>query len=399
MVGAAPEATVLRVRVLAVSAPDPGHLFPVVAVGAALRSRGHDVAVVTSADWHGDLEAAGLRFEGLPRLEPDRGDADLGWRLWGRAQQLAEPLSQAFRRLGADLVLADTLVSGAGFGAELVGVPWVEVVPHFLWQPSRVLPPIGLGQRPARTAVGRLVERRQRRHQAASVAEGRGQRAAARSALGLPGEGGPALRLVATLPDLEPARPDWPARTFVTGALEWDPPGWSPLALPEGSHPLVVVTDSTAANIEGSLAVEAVAGLAGEQVRLAVTSAVVAGDERHVVAGRGPHGPLLDAAACAVGPGGHGFVTKALARGVPLVLVPHQGDQRETAARAERAGAAITVRPESASAARLRSAVLTVLGDPSFRSAAEAIGVRAAGLGPDRAAALVTRFGTPVRRG
>ncbi|MGH3443067.1 MAG: glycosyltransferase, partial [Nitriliruptorales bacterium] len=348
-------------RVVAVSGTDPGHLIPVVAVAVALRARGHDVSVVTGGDWRADVEASDLAFLELPRLEPDEGDADLGWRLWGRAEQMAGPLATLLRDTHAEAVVTDTLVGSAGFAAELAGIPWVDVVPHFLWEPSRHLPPVGLGQRPARSVVGRLLERQQRRMQAASFAEGSEHRTRVRAALGLTGLGGPVLRLVATLPGLEPPRPDWPRRTFLVGALEWDPPGWTELPLPDGGGPLVVVTDSTAGNVQTSVARAAVAGLAGEQVRtsdgrrgvaaedvrLVVTSGSVEVDEPGVVVGQGPHGPLLDAAACAVGSAGHGFVTKALVRGVPLVLVPLHGDQRETAARVARAGAGVTVPPDA----------------------------------------------------
>lgn len=386
-------------RVVAVAGPDPGHLFPMMAMATALHRRGHDVAVITSREWRDEVEASGLGFDGLPRLGPEGGDEDLAWRMWGRAQQMAHPFAEVLGGRNADLVVADTLVAGAAFGAELAGIPWVELIPHFLWEPSRALPPIGLGQRPARTVVGRLLERQQRRLQAASVAEGRAHRGRVRTALGLSGDGAPAVRLVATLPDLEPPRPDWPRRTFVAGALEWEPPGWSELPVPQGSGPLAVITDSTVPDMKATVVRDAVTGLAGEGIRLVVTSDAALGDTSGIVVGRGPHGPLLDGAACAVGPGGHGFVSKALARGVPLVLVPQQGDQRETAARVERAGAAVTLAPEAVSPERLRRAVGTVLDDPAFRSAAEGIAARAAGLGPRRAAALVDRFATPHASG
>jgi UDP:flavonoid glycosyltransferase YjiC (YdhE family) len=49
---------------------------------------------------------------------------------------------------------------------------------------------------------------------------------------------------------------------------------------------------------------------------------------------------LLAEAALAVGPGGGGFVAKAAAAGVPMVVVPGHGDQREAAARLREAGVA-----------------------------------------------------------
>lgn len=357
--------------------------------------RGHEATVLTAERWHDDLRAEGLGARTLPGVDPHQRDDDLGWRMWGRAGAMAPELADILGVLRPDLVVCDTLTGGGGFAAELVGVPWVEVVPHWLWAPSPAVPPVGLGMAPPRTPVGRLYARHLRRRQRASFEQGRRQREEARRAVGLPHGGGPRRRLLGTLPALELGRPDWPAGTHVVGPLEWEPPSWPDLDPPSGSAPLVLVTDSTASNVQASVADTALAALVDEPIRLVLTTGRRLDAPPRVVVGRGRHGALLDEATCAVGHGGHGFVAKALARGVPLVVVPLQGDQRETAARVERAGAGITVAPEDVSATAIRAAIRRLLRDPSYSRAAERIAAGAAGLGAPRAAQLVEQRLTP----
>lgn len=387
------------VRVAAVSGPDPGHLLPVAAVARAMAARGHEAAVVTSERWHDDLRAEGIVVRTLPGVDRDRRDDDLGWRMWGRAGTMAGELRDVLDELRPDVVVSDTLTGAGGFAAELVGVPWVEVVPHWLWAPSPAVPPVGLGMAPPRTPFGRLYARHLRRQQRASFEQGRRQRAEARRSIGLPPGGGPRRRLLGTLPALELGRPDWPAATHVVGPLEWEPASWPELDPPSGGAPLVLVTDSTASNVQASVADTALAALVDEPVRLVLTTGRQLDAPPRVVVGRGRHGALLDAATCAVGHGGHGFVAKALARGVPLVVVPLQGDQRETAARVHRAGAGITVAPDDVSPATIREAVRRILGDASHARAAGRIAAGARGLGAPRAAQLIERRLAPRTSG
>ncbi len=109
----------------------------------------------------------------------------------------------------------------------------------------------------------------------------------------------------------------------------------------------------------------------------------------NAVVGRGPHGALLDRAAVAVSVGGHGFVAKALARGVPLVVVPYAGDQRETAGRLRHTRAGVWLPRRALTPTTVRLAVGRVLADPRFRRAAARLAAGARGLGPDHAAGVV----------
>jgi UDP:flavonoid glycosyltransferase YjiC (YdhE family) len=173
------------------------------------------------------------------------------------------------------------------------------------------------------------------------------------------------------------------------GPLAVDP-ALAPLEPPAGDAPLVVVTDSTATGVDRSLGAIVLEGLRGQDVRIAVTSAhLTPRRDGPVVVGRGPHLPLLARADVAVGYGGGGFVSKATAAGVPLVVVPLQGDQPEAAARLRDVGVGRTVPPRRANPRRLRRAVLAHLADDGARAAARRLAGEAAQLGPELAARLV----------
>ena len=54
-------------RVLLGAFGDPGHAFPVLALGAELVARGHDVGIETWAKWREPAEAAGMTFSAALR--------------------------------------------------------------------------------------------------------------------------------------------------------------------------------------------------------------------------------------------------------------------------------------------------------------------------------------------
>jgi UDP:flavonoid glycosyltransferase YjiC (YdhE family) len=304
---------------------------------------------------------------------------------------MAPAAAESMRRWGTEAVVADTLTVAGWFGADLLGVPRVELIPHPLQDASPSLPPPGSGLPSPRTAVGRRQYAWLYRLGERSREWGRSAARDARVSLGLPPEGPPALRLVATLPALEPPRPDWPERTVVCGPLEWDP-AVGDLSAPPGSGPLVFLADTSATGRPQTLLEVAARGLAGSGVRVAATRlSPWAGRDLppNVVVGPGRQAPLLDRASAVVCAGGHGMVAKALARGLPLVVVPGPGDQKENAARVARAGAGIALPPRRLTPQRLASAVARVLRDPSYSVAARRMAATADGLGPEYAARLV----------
>jgi UDP:flavonoid glycosyltransferase YjiC (YdhE family) len=376
-------------RIAVVAGPDPGHALPALGVAAALRDRGHELRVLTGAGHDRTAAGLGLVAERLPLLAPSREDDDLSHRLWTRAGQMARPLSDLLRAWEPEVLVVDSLTRAGAFAAQLLDRPWIELVGHHLDDPAPDLPPVGSGRRPARTPWRRADDRRIYRLQRRSLALGDRQAAAVARTLDLRGAAAPVLRLVGTLPRLERPRAHWPPDAHVVGGLAVDPaiPRLEP---PPGDEPLVVVTDSTASGVDRSLGALALRALAHLEVRTVVTSRLLAPrSDLRVVVGQGPHGPLLAGAAVAVGFGGAGFVTKAASAGVPMVVVPLQGDQRETAARLRDSGAGRVVSLRRLSPLSLRWAVLRLLMDPTASLAARRLAREAAVLGPGIAAALV----------
>jgi UDP:flavonoid glycosyltransferase YjiC (YdhE family) len=419
-------------RVAVVAGPDPGHAFPAVALCVRLGAAGHAPVLYTGRRWLDRVRAEGVDAAELPGVVAEQSDPDTdpGYRLHGRAARMAPALVELFGHDRPDVVVADTLTAVGGLAAELAGVPWLELVPHPLHLASVALPPPGSGLAPGRTPLGRGRDALLRRLHARSVALGRGQRAAARASIGLPADDpGPTHRLVATLWPLEPARPDWPPRTDVVGPLHWEP-AQADLPAPPGAGPLVLVSPSTATVGRGGLlpaaltAVERLRAGGAADLRLAGTvltdptsdpaasdpaasdpaasdpaasdpaasdpaasdpaasdpaasdpaaSDPAASDPAEWAAvGAGRQAPLLAAAAVVVAGAGHGMLAKALSAGVPLVLVPGAGDQRDLARRAARLGAAVVIeRPPTAE--RLARAIGRALTDPGLRAAARAI--------------------------
>jgi UDP:flavonoid glycosyltransferase YjiC (YdhE family) len=85
-----------------------------------------------------------------------------------------------------------------------------------------------------------------------------------------------------------------------------------------------------------------------------------------------PHSAVLREAALAITHAGHGVTIKSLAAGVPLVCLPMGRDQLDIAARVVHAGAGVRLE-HTAAPTEIASAVEQVLGEASYREAAERI--------------------------
>lgn len=95
------------------------------------------------------------------------------------------------------------------------------------------------------------------------------------------------------------------------------------------------------------------------------------------VVDRADHGELFPQASLVIGHGGHSTTFRALAHGVPVLVLPMHPmlDQPMVGRSVERAGAGRTL-PKSSSPARLAAAVTELLADEHVRSAAARLGER-----------------------
>jgi len=368
-------------RVAVVAGPDPGHVFPALALCQKFLAAGDDPTLFTGTEWLDTARGAGIAAEELVGLDPtdDDDDADSGEKIHRRGARMAVLNQPGLTVLAPDLIVSDVITTCGGLAAELLGVPWVELSPHPLYRPSKGLPPVGSGLAPGQGLRGKLRDVAFRALSARSVRTGVRQRTAARAEIGLPAaDPGPLRLLIATLPALEVPRPDWPVEAVIVGPLHFEPTS-AVLEVPDGDGPVVVVAPSTATTGTAGLAEVALQALipgvtVPEGSRVVVSR--LGGADVEVPAwatvGLGRQDELLKTADLVVCGGGHGMVSKTLQAGVPMVVVPGGGDQWEIANRLVRQGSAVLIRPLTGEA--LTAAVGEVISSPRFREAARRAG-------------------------
>src|SRR6202046_667974 len=107
----------------------PGHAFPMLALGERLVQRGHQVTFETWARWRDHVVAAGMAFEPAPeyRVFPTAGQPLKPYQAVLRAN---EPTRAAIARREPDLVVHDILTLAPALAAELEGVATATLVPH-----------------------------------------------------------------------------------------------------------------------------------------------------------------------------------------------------------------------------------------------------------------------------
>jgi UDP:flavonoid glycosyltransferase YjiC (YdhE family) len=378
---------------------DPGHAFPVIALGRALRARGHEVVLQTWSRWREHVEEAGMRFEAAPEYHvfPTRERPLKPYEAVVLAARETRPLVAELR---PDAVVADILTLAPALAGELEGVPVATVIPHVDPRGAPGFPPYSIGARLPRTELGRRLWRRAEAVTGEGLERGRRELNETRARLGLPAldhvHGGISreLCLVGTFPQLEYPRA-WPPNTHVVGPLLWEPP-FGDVDMPPGDGPLVLVAPSTSQDRSHALLRAALDGLAGTDVRVLATwnrrpveppVAVPANARLVEWVSYARAMPRCDVVVCH---GGHGTVVRALASGCVVVAVPAAGDMNENAARIDWAGVGVRLPRRFAAARPVRLAVQRALGDPALRERAHELAAwSSAHDGADRAAALV----------
>jgi UDP:flavonoid glycosyltransferase YjiC (YdhE family)/GrpB-like predicted nucleotidyltransferase (UPF0157 family) len=361
---------------------DPGHAFPMLALGARLAASGYEVLFQTWRKWQLDVEAAGMTFTAAPEYQvfPTMERPLRPYEAAARAAAETVPVVEAFRP-GA--CVSDILTIAPALAAEACGVRVATLVPHLHPDAALGHPPWSLGARLPRTALGAAFWRAALRPVRTGLERGRDDYNACRATLGLaprselhPGLSRE-LTMVATLPHLEYPR-EWPAWLRVVGPLMWEPPG-EEIAPPPGDGPVVLVAPSTAQDPDHVLLRAALAGLASEPVRVIATWN-----------GREPVPPISVPANAVLVPwlsyartmphcdvvvshAGHGTVMRALTSGVPVVACPSAGDMAENAARLEWAGLGVRLPRRFVTPAGVRLAVARALATPRLHRRAAAV--------------------------
>jgi MGT family glycosyltransferase len=397
-------------RLLAYTSSTPGHVFPPIGMLLELQRRGHKVHVRTQAIDVERLGALGFDVAAVdPRIEEIEFD---DWRarsqvkamqrilsLYAEYAQLEIPdVRRALDEVGPDAVIMDVQCEGGGYVAAASGLPWAQYCPYPPPFPSVDAPPHGLGLSPARGPLGRARDRFWMALGDRLLAPEVASRNEVRAGLGLPpmsrydDQWREAGRFIAfTAEPYEYPRSDWPPSVRLVGPGTWEPAVDPPEWLASATRPIVLVTASTAYQLDKQLISTALEAFSGEDVTLVATTAAHSPSE--FTAPRNarveqflPHGPIIARAACVVCHGGQGITQKALAGGVPVCVVPFCRDQFDVARRVEVAGAGVRLHHKRLTPQRLRSAMHKTIG---MRAGAQRVAQAFAAAGGSSAAADV----------
>jgi len=389
-------------RILLGAFGDPGHAFPMIALGRSLAARGHDVTLQTWARWRDHVQTEGLSFAPAPeyRVFPSGPEPLDFYEAVVQATLDTVPLVAEIR---PDVVVADILTLAPSLSAELHGVPVATLIPHVHPQVEPNFPIYSLGARLPRTTFGRLLWPRAQWPVLRGLQRGRVELNATRSRLGLPPldhvHGGVSreLALVATFPQLEYPR-SWPPGVHVVGPLMWEPPARD-VEPPPGEDPLVLIAPSTAQDPDHRLLLASLRGLADAPVRVLATwnrrlppRPLPVPPNARVVdwVSYSRTMPLCDVVVCHAG---HGTLVRALSSGCSVVACPSVGDMNENAARLDWAGAGVRLPRRFVTPRTVSLAVERALTDPSIGSRAREIAAWGAAHDAGEAAArLVERL-------
>ncbi|HEX3512180.1 MAG TPA: nucleotide disphospho-sugar-binding domain-containing protein, partial [Solirubrobacteraceae bacterium] len=351
---------------------DPGHAFPMLALGERLAKRGHQVFFETWDRWREHVEAAGMSFVAAPEYPvfPTHERPLLPYQAVVRATVETRPAVATAR---PDVLVHDILTLAPALAGELEAVPVATLVPHVYPVGVPGLPPYAFGARLPRTSLGRRSWSMLDPLLQAGLRRGRDELNETRGRLGLPPvarlHGGLSERLVlvGTFPQLEYPRA-WPPHVQVVGPLLWEPP-YRDVQPPPGEGPLVLVAPTTAQDPQHRLLRAAVAGLGDEPVRVLATWNRRALDRPLPVPANArlvewlSYSRTMPRCALVVCHAGHGTLVRALASGTPVLAVPQAGDMAENAARADWAHVGVRLPWRLLSPAALRLAVRRALAE------------------------------------
>jgi MGT family glycosyltransferase len=422
-------------RLLFTCWPYDGHVVGPLAIAAAARERGHEVAIYTGERARAGVERRGFEYFPFRRLDEERADRNMikletrdqgrgpgalqllrtfrDWLVETIPDQVADiqPLIDEWR---PDVVMSDMSMWGP-----LVILWEATPIPVAGYQtlmgpliPGPEAPPWGLGMAPPRTRRDRAIQ-----HAISSTSEffGRGLRKrlnGLRAEHGLPPMGGTFNDFSARLPlyivgsdaELDYNRQDLPPTVHYVGPCISLPPSDPETAawldrIP-ADRPWVHATEATLHYGDPFILRAAAQGLAGASVEAILTTGRQRDPESLDLGGPlAPnihltrwlsHSELMPRCAAMVTAGGTSTILSSLQAGVPLVVVPTNWDKPDNARRVVEAGVGVRLAPKKCTPDGVRAAVDAVLGDPSYRGNAQRVGERLARApGPARAAELL----------
>jgi rhamnosyltransferase subunit B len=376
-----------------------GDVHPFIGLGRALRSRGHDVVIVTAGAFEQVVQRAGLGFRETVSAEifdvmskhPDLWHSRRGLQLV--LGTVADHVRLGYKRVadayepGRTVLVGHALSFGTRLFEEKHGVPsaTLHLAPSIFrsdFEQPAITPGRDLSRAPRwlkrtfwwgvdRFLIDPLIVPKLN---------------AFRTELGLPAVSRvfrdwlhSPVRAIALFPDwFAPRQPDWPAALRLTGFPQYDESDQQQLSpslqrfLDAGDRPIVFTPGSANQNAAGFFraAVDAAARLNRRAVLLTrYTEHLPALPATVHHEGYVPLSRLLPRSAALVHHGGIGTLAQALAAGVPQLTMPLGFDQPDNTMRLLRLGVARWVSPSRFTGERVAPLLDVLLTDPTVASA------------------------------
>lgn len=344
-----------------------GNQPPAVALGRALKARGHAVMFAGYGVQRTFFTERGFDFLLLERASavwreeiPEHRFAVKLRNAWASLDHLAD-LPELLSRKPCDVLVVDCLMFGALAAAEKSGVPTVTFIhsaPGALMPPggqfeSRILQPVNAVRRQAGVAAVKSLWEAWARFPAFSN----------------------------SVRELDPLASH--AGSFEYFGPMTEPPapsGWVWPRHAEDKRPLLLVSFSTGREWDQSSRItRMLEAVTGRDCRALITTGPVDIDaanipDNAIIVQHLPHDEILPQAALTITHAGHGTVTAALKHGVPLLCLPNKAaDQPLLAAQVQSLGCGLSLDGDIATPREIGGAIDRLIGEPAFAARARCL--------------------------
>jgi MGT family glycosyltransferase len=370
-------------KALFLSLPLHGHTNPTLPLVRELVSRGEEVVYYSAEPFADQIEQAGALYRPYRaalladmRQVPQRIE-EIVWLIMRATADVLDDELATFRAARPDYVITDSLAPWGQWAAELLGVPVVTSISTFAMNRQVLAFGVAHGVRPksARVVVSKLrhmakafllMTRLRRRHRA----KGPGL---LRSVLGSSG-----LNIVYTSRLFQPCADTFDDRFAFVGPSMADRAAASEFPWDQVTHPVVVyVSLGTLFNTDPVFYRNCFEAFATADCQV-----ILAAGGNVSMASLGPPPPnfivrpfvpqlqVLRRASAFVTHGGMNSVSESLYHCVPVVVIPHMGEQAIVGRRVEELGAGLHVWKDEATPVKMRESVQRLLTEKAFREQA-----------------------------
>lgn len=402
-------------KVLIATQPFAGHFNPTQPIAKALVQRGHEVVWMTGRAYEPRVTAVGARFTPMSdeatingtHMQPDPGTSGLAKVIsmlrnifLDRVPAQVRDYQEVLKTFPADMLLVEFATYGAHALHDLTGLPYATLGINPLVTLDPEVPPWATGWQPPTSIFGRLTNIAM--HKAADwflYSKMTAILNSKRAELGLgplpPDQSfasvirSPILHLQTTTPAFEFPRQNLPPSIKFVGPLlplfdeaSFIPPPWWDVLVPHPREKVVHITQGTVATHPENLLKPAISALSPEADLLLVVTGKDIEDifttalpkpANVLTAPFVPHAKLLPHVGVMVTNGGYNGVLAALSNGVAMVCAGRTEDKADVCSRVAWCGAGVDLRTDKPSAKAVGDAVRRVVGDESYRRAAERV--------------------------